>query len=84
MITIAQANPTQQRQITGEKMMSKDIGFKIAISAYVLGAVLTFGHSYRNIEIEEAVFISEDEKRASGAIVCGIAFPLYWSVQAFK
>jgi len=55
--------------------------------AYVLGFILTFGHAFNEIDKN---YISSNgsnlraEANTAGALMCGLAFPLYWSVQAFK
>ena len=51
---------------------------------YMLIAVITFGHSYKNIEEPEVVFMSKDEMKVIEALVCSFTWPLYWSVQGWK
>ena len=56
--------------------MSIDL-FKVGVIAYVLSGVIAFGHAYNNIDLP-------DDRRVLGAILWGMASPLYWSVQIFS
>lgn len=51
----------------------------LAVAAlYLLVAVLTFGHSWWRITQDA------NGRREIGAVICAVAWPAYWAVQAFE
>ncbi|MGL4754418.1 MAG: hypothetical protein ACRCXB_18750 [Aeromonadaceae bacterium] len=58
----------------------------IAVSAYALVAILTFGYSY-NADYQqpgENSIVSSGELNGARALLCGAMWPAYWAVSAFE
>jgi hypothetical protein len=64
----------------------------IIIIAYIVIAVITFGHAYHQVpDTEQGRFgditytiHNGPGTKTAGAVPCAAAWPLYWSVWAFK
>jgi hypothetical protein len=62
---------------------------KTAILLYLLSVVLTFGHSFNNIDSTYVDWQSREVRDMSGstlavlALFCAVASPLYWSAFYF-
>lgn len=57
----------------------------VAGVTYAIGFIITFGHAFnRHHEVENSLFASAEEKNAVTGFICGLCWPLYWSVEAMK
>lgn len=61
--------------------MKRNLMQKVVV-AYIVIAVLTYGYAFNHI----AIRVEENAKieRVSGAFLCAIFAPLYWSVVLFE
>ena len=57
---------------------------RISAATYIIVAVLTFGWSFHRIEIPEHAIKNEGIIRPTTGLLCGILWPLYWTVKAFE
>ena len=55
----------------------------MALTAYALIALTTFGHAYNNIEVTKPSIAGEQEQRLFGGLGCAVFWPLYWSQWSF-
>jgi hypothetical protein len=65
-----------------EARIGRIYGYTIA--AYILVAIISFGHAYNNVELSNAK-ARDDEPlfRSLSGLMCGGLWPLYWSVHMF-
>lgn len=59
---------------------------KIIVFAYACAALITFGYSY-NADYEAVgknSIVTGGEINGARAFLCGVAWPAYWTVNAFK
>lgn len=54
------------------------------VTAYALMGLLTFGYSFNVDHKPGNQFVSAEEVSTVGAMMAGLAWPLYWSVAAFR
>lgn len=55
------------------------------IIAYAVAGLLTFGYSYNaHHRVITSPYTSTEEVNTIGAIIAGLCWPFYWSVQAFQ
>lgn len=58
--------------------------FIVAAVLYAMAGIVTFGYSY-NADFEEGnQFIRSGEINSARALLCGMMWPLYWTVEGFK
>lgn len=56
----------------------------LALVAYAVGFVVTFGHAYLRAECRPSQFVTHAECATASSGVAAAAWPLYWSVQAWR
>lgn len=70
--------------------MKQDQLFNLVLAVHILAATLTYGHAYHSPSLATAktydgkIYEAHAASKASGAFLCGIFWPLYWSVHIMQ
>lgn len=57
--------------------------FKHAATAYGLIGVITFGYSFNQHQCVSSAFSQCSEQKTVNALIASMAWPLYWSAEAW-
>lgn len=62
----------------------------VLAALHVIAAILTYGHAYHAPNVKEPVYADGEQRtaetfmRVTGALFCGLFWPLYWSAHLME